>query len=65
MNQESLNPIPKKSWWKSRTFWVNAITVVAFGVAKFTGYEVPEGTIAMVIAGLNILLRFDTVDPIG
>lgn len=53
-----------KSWYTSKTLWVNLGALVA----GLGGYLAGEGTAALVSAGLglvNILLRTVTTQPLG
>ena len=55
----------KKDWWKSRTVWVNLLAFAAFITQALTGHEfLTVEAQAVVIAVLNIILRFDTSEPI-
>lgn len=61
---------PMKSPLKSKTIWVNVLTIVA-GIATYLGgseiiaqYPVAVSLIAVVIGGLNVALRFLTSKPI-
>mgnify|MGYP007031193629 CR=1 FL=1 len=54
-----------KDWWKSRTVWVNLLAFAGFMVQAVTGQELlTVEAQAVVIAVLNIILRFQTTDPI-
>jgi hypothetical protein len=54
-----------KSIFKSRTFWTNLLGGIAEGVQVFAPIlPVPPGTIGMVIAGVNIVLRRLTDEPV-
>lgn len=61
---------PMKKFWKSKTFWVNALTAVA-GVAAYFQSEVvadnPEvvGGIGAAIGIINVILRFMTKEPVS
>lgn len=51
----------KKDWWTSRTVWVNLLAFAAFMTQAVTGQEIlTVEAQAIVIAVLNIVLRFDT-----
>lgn len=60
-----------KGFWKSRTFWLNAITLaVAVLVALLGQPLVAEHSLAVmiltaIVAGLNVVLRFLTGTPIS
>ena len=46
-----------KSWYKSRTLWVNTLAAVAMVVQSFTGFVVEPEAQAGVLAVLNLILR--------
>ena len=58
-----------KSWWKSKTIWINALTGIA-GV--LTAITMPDagldpktvGIVGSILAALNIVLRLITDEPI-
>ena len=60
-----------KSWWQSRTIWVNAITAATATLTVLAGQQIvsdhPAAAAAIVAAlgALNIALRIVTVLPIG
>ena len=55
----------KKDWWKSRMVWVNLVAFAAFMTQALTGHEfLTVEAQAVVIAVLNIILRFQTDSPI-
>ena len=61
---------PKKSLWKSRTFWTNMI-VLAAGITGYVGgheviQEYPQvvAIAGAVVGALNIVLRFVTTKPV-
>jgi hypothetical protein len=55
----------KKDWWLSRTVWVNLLAFAAFMTQAVTGQDLLNiETQAVIIAVLNIILRFQTSDPI-
>lgn len=60
-----MSVLPIKAWWRSRTFWVNILALIAFIINHFVGYQLPAEIITMILAVLNIILRFDTTTPIG
>lgn len=46
-----------KEWWKSKTVWINLISVVAMMVQSHTGFVIPpEGQIA-ILGVINLILR--------
>jgi hypothetical protein len=60
-----------KSWWQSKTIWINAITALTATLTVLGGQQIvsdhPAASAAIVAAlgGLNIALRIITVLPIG
>lgn len=55
-----------KAWWKSKTIWANVLGAAAEGIQVFAPVlPIPPGTITMVLAGVNIILRRVTTQPIG
>ena len=56
----------KKNWWKSKTLWVNAISLALESVQLFGDVKIiPPGYLTVIVNGLNIALRFVTKAPIG
>jgi hypothetical protein len=59
-----------KKWWKSKTVWVNLVTVMAGVVGYVAGHNVIQDNaslVAMMVVmqgGLNVVLRFVTGTPI-
>ena len=53
-----------KKWYLSRMLWANAIAGVAFFVQAQFGYVVDPVMQGYILAGINIILRFVTKDPI-
>ncbi|MHA1287048.1 MAG: hypothetical protein ACTSPB_06535 [Candidatus Thorarchaeota archaeon] len=55
-----------KSWWKSKTFWVNAATLVAGVIGYIAGHELiadNASVVALLVAlqgAVNVFLRFIT-----
>ena len=60
-----------KSWWKSKTIWINAITALTATLTVLGGQQIvvehPQASAAIVavLGGLNVALRIITVLPIG
>lgn len=53
-----------KSWYESKTLWVNLIGAVGVFTASKLGFVIsPEMTVS-ILAALNIFLRFITKKPI-
>lgn len=53
-----------KSWYKSKTLWVNTVAVAAFAVQTYTGFIVDADLQAAVLGILNVILRFETSEPL-
>ena len=55
-----------KRWFKSRTLWVNALTVVAVVLDKLTGLNMINAKyVATALAVVNLVLRVLTDKPIS
>ena len=60
-----------KSWWQSKTIWVNAITAATATLTVLAGQQIvadhpaASAAIVAVLGALNIALRIITVLPIG
>ena len=54
-----------KPIYKSRTLWLNVLSLVAFILQFRFGFVLPMEIQASILAILNFILRFDTVQPIG
>lgn len=53
-----------KTIWKSKTFWINLISIVAFAVQHKYGFVIDEGLQVQILGGVNILLRTITSDGV-
>jgi hypothetical protein len=55
-----------KKFYQSRTFWVNLIAAAALIYQGVTGHEfaLPAETQAVILAGINLVLRAITKEPI-
>ena len=59
-----------KSLWKSKTFWVNLVTVVAGVIGYLAGHDViadNTSLVALLVAvqgGVNVVLRLLTWQPV-
>lgn len=53
-----------KSIYKSKTFWVNVIAIVAFGIQQKYGFVIDESMQVQVLAVINVLLRAVTSVPV-
>jgi len=60
-----------KSWWQSKTIWVNAITAATATLTVLGGQQIVvehpaiAAGIVAAIGGLNIVLRIVSVLPVG
>ena len=59
-----------KAFWKSKTFWFNVLALIvavagAFGFAGFKPSPDVEQAGYVIVALINLLLRFLTKKPIG
>lgn len=61
----------EKGFWKSRTFWLNAVTLAVYLLAALLDHSLvashPQWVAALsaVVATLNLVLRFLTTQPIS
>lgn len=53
-----------KSVFLSKTFWTNVITIVGLFTAKHFGFTIDGGLTAQILAGINVVLRFVTKEPV-
>ena len=60
-----------KSWWKSKTFWINSLTLIAGVVAVVSESELLEknkelviGMTTIAIPVINLVLRWLTDQPV-
>lgn len=51
-----------KTFWKSKTFWVNLVALLAF--VFFGTQEIPPEMMATILVAVNYLLRLLTKEPI-
>lgn len=56
--------IAGKKWYESKTLWANVVLGVALIVQEQYGYVISPDIQALVITGINVLLRKLTKDPI-
>ncbi len=60
-----------KSWWQSKTIWINAITAITATLTVLGGQQIvaehprASAAIVAVLGGLNVAMRLITVLPIG
>lgn len=53
-----------KTWWKSKTLWVNLIAAGVFIVQMVTGFVVDVEAQAGLLAVINVILRLITREPL-
>ncbi len=53
-----------KKWYKSRTLWLNVLASVGLFAQNQFGFVIPMELQAVLIAWMNILLRFDTTEAL-
>ena len=53
-----------KVWWKSKTFWVNVISISSMIAASEFGVEIDPATSVTLLSMINIVLRMITKEPI-
>ena len=53
-----------KKWYESKTFWANVVMAVALTVQSKYGFVVGPEIQGVLIAGINVLLRKLTKQPI-
>lgn len=53
-----------KKFWASKTFWVNVLAVAAIGIQSRYGFVVGPELQALALAGVNLVLRKITDQPI-
>ncbi len=53
-----------KKFWQSKTFWVNAVSIVGIVVQSQTGFVVPVELQAALLGVINAGLRLITSEPI-
>ena len=54
-----------KPVWRSKTMWANVLGGALAVVNGPTGTYVPPEILAVVIAGLNLVLRVITIEPVS
>lgn len=53
-----------KRFYQSKTFWVNAISIIAILVQTQTGFVIDAEKQVIILGAVNTLLRFITKEPI-
>lgn len=53
-----------KSVWLSKIFWVNNIATIAMVVQHYTGYVIDPAAQVLILATINMVLRFITKQPV-
>lgn len=59
-----LNDSLGKKWYSSKTFWVNVIAALTLIAQIRYGFIIDSSTQALMLTGLNIILRKITKEPI-
>lgn len=54
-----------KQWYRSRTIWVNLISIVAILIQTKTGYFIGPDIQSGVLGAINLVLRIYTHKEIG
>lgn len=57
--------IEKKSFWASKTFWVNILSALGITVQTKTGFLIDPATQALGLTVVNTVLRSVTKSPIN
>ena len=55
-----INDEIEKSWYLSKTLWVNILAVALFAVQGHFGYTVPPELYIIILGGINAALRIIT-----
>jgi uncharacterized membrane protein len=58
---------PSKQWWRSKTIWINILTLVAVIISQIMGWEDMKSyapTLLIVSNAINLVLRFISTAPI-
>ena len=58
---------PSKQWWRSKTIWINILTLVAVIISQIMGWEDMKSyapTLLIVSNAINLVLRFISTSPI-
>lgn len=55
----------KKDWWKSKTIWLNVVSVAVFAIDKLSGAgAIPADVAGVVIGVANVVLRIITTKAV-
>lgn len=54
-----------KDFYKSKTFWINLIALVALVIQQFTGFIIDAGAQAAILVIVNLILRAVTGDVVS
>ncbi len=55
----------KKPFYLSKTFWVNVLSILAMILVSAFGIDISPEVLVYALAGINVILRFMTKEPIG
>lgn len=53
-----------KSWFKSKTLWVNVLSIVTIVAGSEFGYVITPETQVYILSAVNFALRFVTSEPV-
>jgi hypothetical protein len=54
-----------KAWYRSKTLWVNFLTIVGALIATKFGFTFGEAEVVFALGVVNIILRLITKEPTG
>lgn len=54
----------QKEYYKSKTFWVNIVALVAIVIQQFTGFVIDVSAQASILVVINLILRAITGEEI-
>lgn len=54
-----------KTWWTSKTLWVNVLAIAAAIVTNQAGIEINAETQVSILGVINLILRIVTKEPVN
>jgi len=54
-----------KSWFRSKTLWINIIAVIGVVTANYLGVQMDADSSVGILATVNFILRLITSEPVG
>jgi len=54
-----------KSWFRSKTLWVNIVAVIGVVTASYLGVTMDADSSVGILATVNFILRLITTEPVG